>query len=236
MKLLELGFVRVTLYRAAAISAAIGTIIMLAACTTSVTVQGTVPTPLVNRIPASIGVHYPDEFRSYVYTEAIKDSGTWNIDLGNQNLSFFRNLMGALFESVEEVGEPPLAEDTMASLDGILIPRIHKYGFLTPSISGLKFYSASIEYRIELLDRDLNRIGNWRIIGYGKSEGGMFSSDDALNEATMLAIRDGGARIAIELIEEPSVKNWIESMEAVEPKAGSVETNKVGSVITEGGD
>ena len=62
------------------------------------------------------------------------------------------------------------------------------------------------------------RIGTWNIIGYGKSEGGMFTSDDALNEATMLAIRDGGARIAIELIQQPSVQNWIKSMAEIEPQ------------------
>ncbi len=209
---------------------------LLSGCTTSVTVEGSVPTPLVHKIPARVGVYYSDEFKSYAYTEVIRDSGTWNIDLGEQNLSFFRNLTGAMFNAVQEVGEPPLSEGEMAGLDGVLVPRIHKYGFLTPTISGLKFYSASIEYRIELLDKDLNRIGNWRIIGYGKSEGGMFSSDEALNEATMLAIRDGGARIAIELIGEPSVQGWIRSLEMVEPEPGSDETNTPGSVVTDEGD
>jgi hypothetical protein len=41
----------------------------------------------------------------------------------------------------------------------------------------------------------------------------MFSSDDAVNEATVLAIRDGGARIAIELIDQPAVRAWLQSID-----------------------
>jgi hypothetical protein len=70
-----------------------------------------------------------------------------------------------------------------------------------------------------MYDRQGKKIGDWNIIGYGKSEGGMFTSDEALNEATVLAIRDGGARIAIELIEQPAVKDWLKSLKPIEPNA-----------------
>ncbi len=182
---------------------------MISACTTSVVVEGTVPTPLVTRIPARVGVFYTEDFRNFRYQEEIRDAGTWDIDLGSQNLSFFRNLTEALFTSVEEVPEPTFTAEEMGDLDGIMIPSIEKYGFLTPSISGLKFYSASIEYRIVMHDKSGKKIGDWNIIGYGKSEGGVFSRDEAINEATVLAIRDGGARIAIELIDRPSVQAWL---------------------------
>ncbi len=188
-------------------------LMIVSACTTSVVVEGTVPTPLVAKIPARVGVYYPDDFRNFRYQESVRDSGTWNIDLGSQNLSFFRNLTDALFASVEEVHEPPLTTEEMKELDGIMIPYIEKYGFLTPSISGLKFYSASIEYRIVLYNKAGQKVGDWNIVGYGKSEGGMFTGDDAINEATVLAIRDGGARIAIELIDQPAVQAWLRKVE-----------------------
>ena len=58
----------------------------------------------------------------------------------------------------------------------------------------------------------------------------MFSSDDAINEATVLAIRDGGARIAIELIDQPAVQAWLQSIgEPSQPSAAplaSAERNK----------
>lgn len=206
-------------------------VLVLQSCTTNVVVEGTVPTPLVTKIPARMGIYYSDDFQQFRYREVIREAGTWNIDLSEQNLTFFKNLMGALFDSAVEIHEPPLTEDEMRNLDGILVPSIEKYGFLTPSISGLKFYSASIEYRIVMYDKQGSKIGDWNIIGYGKSEGGMFTSDDAINEATALAIRDGGARIAIELIDQPSVQAWMNSLPSIEPEGGiqatQVETTSV---------
>ncbi|MFP6803223.1 MAG: hypothetical protein VCA12_08840 [Pseudomonadales bacterium] len=196
-------------------------LLLLQSCTTSVVVEGTVPTPLVSTIPARMGVYYSDEFRRFKHEEVIRDSGGWRIDLGKQNLRFFQHLTKSLFAGIQEVHQPPLTTEEMRNLDGVFIPSIEKYGFLTPSISGLKFYSASIEYRVAMYDKVGTKIGDWNIFGYGKSEGGIFSSDDAINEATVLAIRDGGARIAIELIDQPAVQAWLRSIhESVEPSAG----------------
>jgi hypothetical protein len=200
---------------------------ILQSCTTSVVVKGSIPTPLVDKIPARVGIYFPDEFKNYLYQESLAESGSWKIDLGEQNLKFFRNLSKAMFESVVEVHEPPLTLEEMADLDAVLVPNIAKYGFLTPSISGLKFYSASIEYHISMFDKQGEKIGDWNIIGYGKSEGGMFTADDALNESTVLAIRDGGARIAIELIQQSAVQNWIKSLNNAEPSgSASLETGE----------
>jgi len=188
--------------------------ILLASCTTSVTVEGTVPTPLVVKIPATIGVHFSDEFKTFHYQEVLEDSGTWKVDLGEQNLTFFQNLFSSMFSAVEEVSELPFQEGEMQHLDGVLVPRIVKYGFLTPAISGLKFYSASIQYQILLYDHAGEVIGDWNILGYGKSEGGSFSADDALGDATMLAIRDGGARIAIEMSQQPQIIKWVQTIDS----------------------
>jgi hypothetical protein len=130
-------------------------------------------------------------------------------------------LTKSLFAEIQEVHQPPLTTEEMRDLDGVFIPSIEKYGFLTPSIMGVEFYSASIEYRVAMYDKVGAKIGDWNIVGYGKSEGGMFSSDDAINEATVQAIRDGGARIAIELIDQPAVQAWLQSRhESYEPSAG----------------
>ena len=197
-------------------------LLFLQSCTTSVVVEGTVPTPLVSIIPARMGVYYSDEFRRFKHEEVFRDSGGWSIDLGKQNLRFFQNLTKSLFAGIQEVHQPPLTTEEMRNLDGVFIPSIEKYGFLTPSISGLKFYSASIEYRVAMYDKIGTKIGDWNIVGYGKSEGGLFSSDEAINEATVLAIRDGGARIAIELIDQPVVRAWLQSLQRpVEPSVVS---------------
>ena len=145
--------------------------------------------------------------------------------MGGQNLLFFRNLMTAVFDNVTEVDETffnveknvenNTAEnlENFAGLDGILIPEVIKYGFLTPNVSGLKFFSASIHYRMSLYNVDKEKLGEWTIVGYGKSERTLFGTTESLSEATMLAIRDGGARIAIEMQSQPVVQAWLEGIE-----------------------
>jgi len=182
----------------------------LTSCTTNVVVEGTVPTPLVRKIPARVGIYYDENFKTFKHTEALEAEGTWNISLGDQNLTFFRNLMGSLFESVTELPNSQPGAAVAAEIDAVLIPQIVKYGFLTPGLSGLKFFSASIHYRITMVDMAGNELADWTVVGYGKSEGGAFSSDSALGEATMLAIRDGGARISIGLTNQPEVAKWVD--------------------------
>lgn len=189
---------------------------MLSGCTTTVQVEGTVPTPLVRKIPAKIGVYYDENFKNFQHTEALEAEGTWKINLGDQNLTFFQNLMASMFDDVRVLSSPEPSAEEAAGLDAIVIPRIEKYGFLTPGLSGLKFFSASIHYRITMTDMAGKELADWTVVGYGKSEGGAFSSDAALGEATMLAIRDGGARISIGLPQQPKVAAWAEGRGGVD--------------------
>lgn len=191
---------------------------LVGGCTTNVTVEGSVPTPLVAKLPVRVGVYYSPDFRSFQHEEVIEQQGTYKVDLGEQNLVFFRNLMDAMFESAVEVDDSIFEREERPSarrmaeqgLDGVIVPEIEKYGFLTPFISGLNFYSASIHYRVTLYDAKGDRVGTWTLVGYGKAEGAVFGANEALGEATLLAIRDGGARIAIDIPAEPAVVAWAE--------------------------
>ena len=190
--------------------AIVAMLILLSGCTTNVVVRGSIPTPLVAKIPANVAVYYDENFKTFVHSEALKEEGTWNIPLGEKNLTFFRSLTNAMFESVIEIESDELDELQQTELDGVLIPKIEKYGFLTPSISGLMFYSASIHYRITLMDSDNQKVAEYIVVGYGKKEGGAFSAGQALGDATMLAIRDGGTRIAVELSQQPGILAWLD--------------------------
>ncbi len=199
-------------------------VLSLSGCTTSVMVEGTVPTPLVAKMPARVGLYFSPDFKSFRHEETIEQRGSYQVDMGQQNLTFFRNLMKAMFESTVEVDEPLLPSETATGIDGVIVPEILKYGFLTPAVSGLNFYSASIHYRVALFDVAGNKVGDWTLVGYGKAEGGVFSGSDALREATLLAIRDGGARIAIDLPLEPAVVDWLQQVEDASAVSGSAAT------------
>lgn len=185
---------------------------VLAGCTTSVEVEGTIPTPLVNTIPANIGIHYSNEFKTFQYKEVLKDTGTWKINLGKQNLRFFQNLLTTMFNSVEEVPEPPYELGKMQHLDGVIVPKILKYEFATPQMTGFDYYATSILYQILLFDRGGEVVVDWEIWGYGRADAEIFGAGEAIGSASMTAIRDGGAKIAIGFSSKPAVKEWLQKI------------------------
>jgi hypothetical protein len=192
-------------------------VLLLSACSKTVVIQGAVPTPLVSQIPLRLGIYYSDNFKNFSYQESLKSEGNWTIELGQQNVLFFRELFTTLFLEVIEVDEEQLSAEAIQALglDGVLVPEIEDYGFLTPGISGLKFYSASVKYNLRLLNEQASVTGEWPVVGYGKSEGGTFQGGEAVNSATLLAIRDGGARIAIDFPRQAFVKAFLASLDVV---------------------
>ena len=187
----------------------VSALLVLVSCGHNIEVEGTIPTPRIAALPVNVGIHYSEEFRSFEHEEVIEDIGSWKISLGEQNFVFFQRLMDSMFEETQDVPEPPLSPEQLDGLDGVLVPEIVKYGFLTPSISGLNFYSASIHYRVTLFDSEGKKVHEWTVVGYGKSETGLFNRDSALKEATVMAIRDGGARIAIDIPQAADVLSWV---------------------------
>ncbi|HIG62261.1 MAG TPA: hypothetical protein EYQ22_15355 [Gammaproteobacteria bacterium] len=194
--------------------------LLLSACSKTVVIQGAVPTPLVSQIPLRLGIYYSDIFKNFSHEESLKSDGNWTIELGQQNVLFFRELFTTLFLEVIEVDQEQLSAEAIQTLglDGILVPEIEEYGFLTPGISGLKFYSASVKYNLRLLNGQATVTGEWHVVGYGKSEGGTFQGGEAVNSATLLAIRDGGARIAIDFPRQAFVKAFLASLDVVPAK------------------
>ena len=173
---------------------------------------------MVKKIPVRIGVHYPDAFVDFVHTETSKEIGAWQIDLGKQNAGFFRALFGSMFTEavILEKWDSDIAGVSNEDTQAVLVPQIKKYGFLTPFVSGLGFYSASIEYELTLYDSRGATIFNWAVVGYGKSEGKVFAKEEAVEQATLLAIRDAGARIAIEFDKQEAFKTWFGNLEKSE--------------------
>ena len=192
---------------------------LLSACAPSdIVIEGSLPVPMVKKIPVRIGVHYPDAFVDFVHTETSKEIGAWQIDLGKQNAGFFRALFGSMFTEavILEKWDVDIAGAPSGNTQAVLVPQIKKYGFLTPFVSGLGFYSASIEYDLTLFDSRGATIFNWTVVGYGKSEGKAFGKEEAVEQATLLAIRDAGARIAIELDKQKAFQSWFGNLEKAE--------------------
>ena len=66
----------------------------LAGCSHSITVEGRVPTPLIDPLPVSIGVITQPSFNQYVHSEKLpRGGGNWQIEVGELNQTFFKTLL-----------------------------------------------------------------------------------------------------------------------------------------------
>lgn len=69
----------------------------------SITVDATVPSPLVDPIPASLGVYFDDTLVSYVHEEDVPDYGPYRIDIGASQAPVFARVFDAMFKNTVQV-------------------------------------------------------------------------------------------------------------------------------------
>ena len=190
---------------------------LLSSCAHTLTVSGRIPTPLIEPLPVSIGFIRPVEFSTHIHREKLpRGGGDWTIELGALQNAFFETLFDALFQGVQPMeiagcGAGDEGRGVVASCpDGFVRLSLLEYAFLPPELSGLQFFSASTKYQVELLDAGGMVLDTWVVVGYGKNEGGGFQSTEALNAATVEAIRDAGARVALEWPKQGNVRTWLD--------------------------
>ncbi len=178
-------------------------------CTNSVTIQGEFPAPLVEKIPLEVGIHYDEAFKSYTYEQSIHHGPTWQIHLGQPNVELFDQMLGRMFEQVVQVDDPDTLSEPVPGIDAILKPTIEEFAFLSPADSGLGFFSVSIKYRLTLYQPDGQFATSWIFTAYGKNRVEGLAQEDDLKEATIIALRDAAAAVAVELGEKARIKTMV---------------------------
>ena len=70
-------------------------------CSSHVTVNDLlIPDPVVEKIPLSVAVRFPDVFEHFVHEEQVIDKQKWTVDLGRSNALLFTKLFGAMFDDL----------------------------------------------------------------------------------------------------------------------------------------
>jgi hypothetical protein len=172
-----------------------------------------VPPPLIDKIPITVGVHLPLEFREKVYEEKReKGGGEYAIGLGKAQSAGFMRIMEAMFDHVVTWSAPGDAARTDARIRGVLEPVLEDYAFVTPMDSGTQLYAASLKYTVRLYTPKGELSESWTFTGYGSQPASSFpgKGDDALKAATRLAMRDAAAKLAAEFREQAIARGLIE--------------------------
>jgi hypothetical protein len=191
----------------------------LAACgAVRVQPEPNVPQPLLDKLPVTLGLYYPKEFREYVHREK-RYGQEYEVSLGPAHVSRLDRLFGYMFERIVPVEgidairlvQPPL---TMA-----LVPHLDEYAFITPRDTTGETFAVTIRYHFDLFDGQGRLVDSYTLTGYGNAPSGSMSSTTPLVVATQRAMRDAGAKLAVELPEQDTVRRLLrgETVETMGP-------------------
>jgi hypothetical protein len=195
-------------------------VLVLAGCSgAKVQVAGNIPTPLVKPLPLRVGLYLEPALIQYVFEEKIEDHGDWRVEVGPMQTKLFRQVSTAMFtESIPVDSLTPSQGD----LDAVLAPTIAEFQISIPSQTRSDFYEVWIKYLMHLYDTHGTLIAEWPLTAYGKANkadfGFMESSDKlAIQQATMTALRDAGAFLALRFSSVPEIRSWLEARAQASP-------------------
>ncbi len=180
----------------------------LVGCASVVTVEADFPAPLVETLPVRVGLFFDEALTSYEYFEKIPQQATWTIHLGDANELMLGGLFETMFLETRSVSEMPLTSTDLYGLDGVLRPELEKFEFEVPISKRDEFVEVWMQYRLRLYEPDGALVAEWPVSGYGKAELG--DKEDALQQATVVAMREVGAVISTRFAEQPEVEYWLQ--------------------------
>jgi len=186
---------------------------LAAGCTTTqFEAQPVIPEPLVTRIPVVVGVYMPAAFGEAVHREK-RDGAQVEIALGKAQAAGFQRLMNAMFTRVVPVPAVDAGAATDPEIRGVLEPVLEEFSFVTPRDTGTPLYAVSLKYRINAYKPDGQPGDSWTFTGYGAQSSSSVPGQgrDALQQAAGIAMRDAGAKIAVEFREQAIVRGLIEA-------------------------
>jgi len=180
--------------------------LLLFGCTaTKLTTLAQLPPPLIDKQPVRIGIHYSKEFREFVHRET-RSQIEYAITLGPAHVTNLDWLLKAMFAEVVPVDDPTHVSGLQPPLVLVLEPKFEEYSFLTPKDVAGEAFIVTIRYLLTLYDGSGARVDAFTYTGYGREKARTLASKEPLQVATQRAMRDAGAKVAVELIDQEAVR------------------------------
>ena len=178
-------------------------LLFLGGCASSVVVKGTIPDPLVEKLPLTASLSYNEEFTNYTYVESQKNrkSVVSKFDFKDAQINMFDQIFGAIL-----ILDPADVNQT----DLIIEPHVLDFQYSTPAETKTTQYEVWLKYRLQIMDGERQTLADWVIKGYGKTPTATLQSTGAaFNAAANVAMRDVGAQLAIRFGRQRSVQDLI---------------------------
>jgi len=181
---------------------------LLVGCASVVTVEAEFPPPLVEELPVRVGLIFDEELTGYEYFEDIPQRSTWTIQLGSASEIMLRGLFDRMFLETRPVEVVPLTSTDLYRLDGVIHSELEKFEFDVPITGNDEFVEVWMQYRLKLYEPGGTLVTDWPVSGYGKAELG--NKEEAVNRATIVAMREVGAAISTRFAAQPQVEYWLQ--------------------------
>ncbi len=180
----------------------------------NVVIEGSFPTPNINKIPVTVAVYYDDAIRGFSYLE-YSETGQeeFNIESGRSHMELFNAVLPAMFDRVIVVDN---LEDARAEgVDAVFAPAIEEFQLALPAKTKLDVYEVWIKYNMRLLTAEGDYIADWILTSYGKTPTETFRSvADGINEAAVVALRDLASSFSLSFGQVPEVRDWLSSLQS----------------------
>ena len=180
----------------------------------NVVIEGSFPTPNINKIPVAVAVYYDDALREFSYLEYSETrQEEFNIESGQSHIELFNAVLPAMFDRVIVVDN---LEDARAEgVDAVFAPVIEEFQLALPAKTKLDVYEVWIKYNMRLLTAEGDYIADWILTSYGKTPTETFRSvADGINEAAVVALRDLASSFSLSFGQVPEVRDWLSSLQS----------------------
>ena len=194
---------------------------LLSACgPAQVDVEGNFPAPLMEPLPLTIGIWYPEEFANHEFTETAKsrEESGWIVKTGEAQVQMWDTLFdGMFYQMVHMKGQPGPGQMNQV-VDAVLVPHVEELQYAIPAHTNVKVYEIWMRYRFEMKTTGGEPIAEWTMTSYGKTPTAFMQSDEgAVNLAAVMALRDAGANFATNFTRVPEVQDWLQEKWQAEP-------------------
>jgi hypothetical protein len=160
------------------------------------------PQPLLQPLPAAVGLILPSELRNYRHKET-RWGVDWQIDLGPGHVHLMHDVFRDAFAHVEEFKDVAAAR-AGSGLKALFEPRIDQYSFVTDRDTVGHYYAVTIRYRIALYTPQGEKLDTLTLNGYGSALAQGMSNGKPLERATLAAMRDAAAKFLVQFPEQPA--------------------------------
>ena len=179
---------------------------------------GTVQVKIVQQFPEVVSeprdikaaIVFDQTFSTYI----ARPTENTSIDIGSAQVALLTNAFRGLFQQVQTVtSRDQLNPDT----ELVIIPSVLQVQLSTPSDFYLNVYEVWIKYNLDLETVEGEPIDSWFMPAYGKTPGSMLASrTNAIEQATIVALRDAGAKLQLDFYRIPSVYGWMDQQKKLE--------------------